>query len=76
MSLAMYQMVALGLELVGDLIDHCTGLFWGYEEMESINIAGFDAGVATSSGGGERILQAQLVVVCCGVINIRVYMIR
>ena len=39
--------------------------------MESINIAGFDAGVDMWSGGGERVLQAQRVLVCCGVVVIR-----
>ena len=47
-----------------DLIDHCIGLFLGYEVMESINIADFDASVAMWSGGGERVLRAQLVAVC------------
>ena len=42
--------------LASDLIDHFIGLFLGYEEMESISIAGFDAGVATWSGGGEQVL--------------------
>ena len=61
--------------LAGGLINHCIGLFLGYEEMESINIAVFDAGVATWSGGRERVLQAQRVAVCCGVIVIRLYKI-
>ena len=39
--------------LDGDLIDHCIGLFLGYEVMESIDISGFDAGVATWGGGRE-----------------------
>ena len=39
--------------LAGDLINHCICLFLVYEEMESINIAGFDAGVTTWSGGSE-----------------------
>ena len=33
--------------LASDLIDHRIGLFLEYEVMYSINIAGFDAGVAT-----------------------------
>ena len=45
--------------LDGDLIDHCIGLFLGYEVMESIDISGFDAGVATWGGGRERELRAQ-----------------
>ena len=61
--------------LDGDLIDHLIGLFLGYEVMESINVAGFDAGVATWSGGKEQVLQAQQVAVCCGVIVIRIYKI-
>ena len=61
--------------LAGDLIDHHIGLFLGYEVMESINIAGFDSSIATWSGGGERVLRAQRVSVCCGVIVIRLYKI-
>ena len=49
--------------LSGDLIDHCVGLFLGYEVMDSIDIAGFDAGVATWNGGGEQVLWAQRVAV-------------
>ena len=33
--------------LAGDLIYYCISLFLGYEEMESIDKAGFDSGVAT-----------------------------
>ena len=61
--------------LAGDLIDHRIGLFLGYEVMESINIEGFDSGVYTWSGGGERVMRAQRVSVCCGVIVIRLYKI-
>ena len=39
--------------------------------MDSINIAGFDAGVYMRSGDDERVLREQRVVVCCGVIRIR-----
>ena len=34
--------------------------------MESIDIAGFDAGVDTWSSGGKHMLRAQRVAVCCG----------
>ena len=40
--------------------------------MESINIAGFGAGVDMWSGGGERVLRAQQVAVCYRVIVIRI----
>ena len=36
-----------------DLIDHCIGLFLGYEVMKSLYIVGFDAGIDTWSGGGK-----------------------
>ena len=39
--------------------------------MESIDITGFDFGVETWSGGGERVLQVQRVAVRCRVIRIR-----
>ena len=39
--------------------------------MESINIAGFDAGVDTWSSGGEHVLRVQWVAVYSGVIEIR-----
>ena len=61
--------------LAGDLIDHRIGLFLLYEVIQSINIAGFDAGVATWSGGGERVLRAQRVEMCCGFTVIRLYKI-
>ena len=56
--------------LARDLINHVIGLFWGYKEMENINIVGVDTGVDTLSGGGERVLRAQRVALCCGVIGI------
>ena len=61
--------------LDSDLINHCIGLFLGYKEMESIDIAGFDACIATWSGSGDQVLQAQRVAVCCGVMLIRIYKI-
>ena len=58
--------------LASDLMYHHIGLFLGYEVMDRINIAGFDAGVVIWSSGREPVLQAQRVVVSLSLVLVTV----